>query len=644
LTIAQVRDRAFENAILPIVVMDTESQRFIDCNPAAVAIYGFGDRDATLGKTPADVSTPFQYDGSASDEMATRYIEKTLAEKEVVVEWRHQRPDGAIWDAEVHLMRLDVEGEVYIQFTVRDITKRKRAQKALEDSESRFRALFEHAGHAIVMVSNDEAFIDCNQKALEVFGCTYEQLVGRTPWRFSPPLQPDGRDSAKSAREKILAALNEGPQFFDWTHQRYDGTLFDAEVTLSAFRSQQGMTVFGMVQDISSRKQAERERQALHTQLIHSQKMEAVGRLAGGVAHDFNNLLGVIIGRTELILDALPEGHPLVGELRSIEEAAERSAALTRQLLAFARKQTVAPQVLNLNAVVERMIKMLRRLIGEAIELVFKPGAALANVTIDPSQVDQILANLCVNAKDAIGEVGAIVIETANTALDPAFCAEHPECTPCDYVMLAITDDGCGMTREIKARVFDPFFTTKPIGKGTGLGLSTVYGIVQQNQGAVYVYSEPGRGTSFKVFLPQTNHEASGERTSVLPEQFIGRGETILLVEDEPALCALGQTMLENLGFRVLPAGRPSSAIEFSKSHKGPIDLLMTDVIMPEMNGRELLEQLRQSRPALKCLFMSGYTADVIAHHGVLEEGMHFLPKPFGLNLLAEKVFDALSD
>ncbi len=394
--------------------------------------------------------------------------------------------------------------------------------------------------------------------------------------------------------------------------------------------------------DLSDRKRAEEARELLQSQLIQAQKMESMGRLAGGVAHDFNNMLGVIIGHTELALDRTAPEQPLHANLQEIQTAARRSSDLTRQLLAFARKQDVAPRVLDLNATVEGMLKMLRRLIGEDINLAWRPGHALWPVLIDPSQIDQILANLCVNARDAIHGVGRITIETETVSLDEPYCASHPGTAPGDYVRLAVSDTGCGMPPETLAKIFEPFFTTKRPGEGTGLGLATVYGIVQQNNGCIHVYSEPGHGSVFHVYLPR--HQASSAPSAPGEDDPLPRGsETILLVEDEPAILKTTRALLEKLGYRVLPAATPGEAIRLAKSHPGgEIQLLMTDVIMPGMNGRDLTKVLVFLCPGLHHLFMSGYTADVIAHHGVLDEGMHFLQKPFTLRKLAAAVRNAL--
>ncbi len=397
-----------------------------------------------------------------------------------------------------------------------------------------------------------------------------------------------------------------------------------------------------LIGEIVERKWAQEEKERLQEQLLQAQKMESVGQLAGGVAHDFNNMLGVILGRTELAMMNADPLDPIHATLKEIHKAARRSSDLTRQLLAFARKQTVAPKVLDLNETVASMLKILLRLIGEEINLVWKPGAVVWPVKMDPSQIDQLLANLCINARDAIAGVGKVTIETANITFDEAYCAVHPGFKPGDYVMLAVSDDGCGITADVKDHIFEPYFTTKDTGKGTGLGLATVYGIVKQNQGFINVYSEPGNGSTFKIYLARFAEgavEAISASTAATPT---GRGETLLLVEDEQAILEVGRTMLERLGYKVLTAATPGEALRQARAHAAEIQLLITDVVMPEMNGRQLEKLVSDIKPGLKCLFTSGYTANVIAHRGVLEKGVNFLPKPFSLEDLALKVREAL--
>jgi CheY-like chemotaxis protein len=360
------------------------------------------------------------------------------------------------------------------------------------------------------------------------------------------------------------------------------------------------------------------------------------------VAHDFNNMLQAILGNTSLALEELPPASPARECLEEVQKCTQRSADLTRQLLAFARKQTVAPRILDLNETIQGMLKMLRRLIGEDIDLAWMPGKELWMVNVDPSQVDQILANLCVNARDAIAGVGKITIETDNVSLDEAYCADHAGFVPGEYVLLAVSDDGCGMDAETLSHLFEPFFTTKALGQGTGLGLATVYGAVKQNHGFINVYSEPGQGTTFKIYLPR--HAAKAVPLAEAgPAQAEGRGsETILLVEDEPAILRIATKTLEWLGYRVLAARTPGEAIRLAKEHRGRIDLLMTDVVMPEMNGRDLARNLQSLYPDIRRLFMSGYTANVIAHQGVLDPGVHFLQKPFSLQHLGAKIREVL--
>jgi PAS domain S-box-containing protein len=384
--------------------------------------------------------------------------------------------------------------------------------------------------------------------------------------------------------------------------------------------------------------QSEKKRNSLEKQLIQAQKMESVGRLAGGVAHDYNNMLSIITGYTEMALEGVEPGSPRHADLQEVLAAARRSTDITRQLLAFARKQTIAPKVLDLNQTVESILKMLRRLIGEDIDLAWLPGRNARPVKIDPSQIDQILANLCVNARDAISGVGKITIETCSKKFDEAYCAYHEGFVPGQFVMLAVSDDGCGIAPKVMSQIFEPFFTTKPVGEGTGLGLATVYGIVKQNNGFINVYSEPEKGTTIRIYLPQHSGKANGVHPEGRAQIPSSQGETILLVEDDKSILKLGARMLNHLGYTILTASTPSEAMALAKQHSDKIDLMITDVVMPEMNGRELAGDLQTLYPDMKILFMSGYTSNVIAHRGVLEEAVRFIPKPFSLEDLSVAV------
>ena len=391
------------------------------------------------------------------------------------------------------------------------------------------------------------------------------------------------------------------------------------------------------------RRRRQENEKKLQAQLNQAQKMEAIGTLAGGVAHDFNNLLTVIKGYAEIaLLQIKPEqvGHE---ELQGILQAAQRSAELTRQLLAFARKQTVAPQKLDLNRAVTGMLTMLNRLIGEGIDLRWLPAGDLWPVRIDPGQVDQILANLCVNARDALVGSGRISIETTNIVLDNDYCAGHADASPGEYVLLTVSDNGAGMDREVQDHIFEPFFTTKAVGKGTGLGLATVYGIVRQNEGFINFYSEPGRGTTFRTYLPRRDGERPEAAAAPAAAPPVASGETILLVEDDEIILKVTTRILASLGYKVLAAATPNSALKLAKEYPQKIDLLLSDVVMPELNGQELAARISALKPGIRCLFMSGYTADVISNNGLLAEGINFLAKPFSLPELAAKVRSSLA-
>lgn len=402
------------------------------------------------------------------------------------------------------------------------------------------------------------------------------------------------------------------------------------------------MKSLGTVQDITERKKAENEQEKLMAQLIQAQKMESVGRLAGGIAHDYNNISSIIIGYSELALENVEHGDPLHDDLKEILTAAKRSTEITQQLLAFARQQTIEPKILDLNDTISNMLKMLRRLIGEDIDLAWLPGVELWPIEMDPSQIDQIMANLCVNARDAIADVGKMTVETKNISFDENYCSDHRGFSPGEYVLLAVSDDGSGIAPEILEKIFEPFFTSKSLGEGTGLGLATVYGIVKQNKGFINVYSEQGKGTTIKVYLSRHSGQTDVIKHQEISEIPLSCGETILLVEDEGSILKLGKRILGELGYTVLAATSPSEAVSLAKEYAGEIDLLITDVVMPEMNGHELSKLLQKAYLNLKVIFMSGYTANIIAHRGVLDDNVNFIPKPFSKEDMAVNVREVL--
>lgn len=523
-----------------------------------------------------------------------------------------------------------------------DITERKKMEEALRESERKVRAIFDLSFEFIGLLTPDGILLDANKTALDFAGVQLSDVVGKpfweTPWwSHSPEMQARIRSAVENAAKGTLVRE-------EAIHPAHDGSLHSIDFTLKPVKDETGKITLLIPEgrDITENKQAELKQLRLQNQLAQAQKLESVGRLAGGVAHDFNNMLGVIIGHSEIALAQLDSAQPLHASLMEIYKAASRSADLTRQLLAFARKQTIAPKVLDLNKTVEGMLNMLHRLIGEDINLNWQPDANLWPVKIDPSQVDQILANLCINARDAITDIGKITIKTSNNTFNKDYCAIHTDVVPGEYVQLAISDTGHGMDKVTLAHIFEPFFTTKDIGKGTGLGLATVYGAVKQNNGFVKVYSEPEQGTTFTIYLPRHVGSNLQIQAGQPTEPALGGQETILLVEDDPAILQMVKMMLTELGYTLLSSSTPGEAISQAQEYAGEIHLLVTDVIMPEMNGLDLAENLLSLYPHLKRLFMSGYTADIIAHHGVLDEGVHFIQKPFSIKDLATKIREAL--
>ncbi|NOZ25888.1 MAG: PAS domain S-box protein [Nitrospirae bacterium] len=512
-----------------------------------------------------------------------------------------------------------------------DVTKEREARRALRESERRYRDFFMEDITGDFILAPDGELLDCNPAFLRIMGfkSVEEARKHNLTTMFSSP----------EAGEDLINLLRKEKRVLDHEIEirRADGKPIEViENVIGKFDDSGNLVgIQGYLFDVTGRKRLER-------QLLQAQKMEAVGRLAGGVAHDFNNQLSVIIGYSEMALEEEPPGSVRHDYFQEILKAAQHSADLTRQLLAFARQQIIAPKVLDLNDAVTNVLRMLRRLIGEDIELIWRPGEGLYKVKIDPAQIDQILANLLVNARDSISGVGRIVIRTENVTFDEAYCADHLGFIPGEFVMLEVSDNGCGMDKETLDNIFEPFFSTKESGKGTGLGLATVYGIVKQNEGFINVYSEPGEGTIFRIYLRRFVEESAPVPEPAAPGRIQRGSETVLLVEDEVLIMKMARRMLERLGYTVLTARSPLEALRLVETYPGDIDLLITDIVMPEMNGRTLADRLCSKRPALKCLFMSGYTADAIAHSGVLEEGVHFIQKPFSIRDLAGKVREAL--
>ncbi|MBU4276065.1 MAG: PocR ligand-binding domain-containing protein [Proteobacteria bacterium] len=524
----------------------------------------------------------------------------------------------------------------------KEINERKQAEAALRDSEARLRTLIHTIPDLVWLKDQQGTYTLCNSRFESFFGASEKNIIGKSDYDFVDKEMADHfrrHDKIAMAQGKPSKNVEE-VTFADDGHREILETIKTPMYTSDG----QLAGVLGIGRDITERTRAQEEKLLLEEQYHQAQKVESIGRLAGGVAHDYNNALSVIIGFTELAMDEVDPAGPLRANLDQVLTAAQRAADITRQLLAFARKQPIAPQVLDLNGIVESMLKMLRRLISEEIDLTWAPGTELWPVKLDPSQVDQILANLCVNARDAIEEQGKITIETGNATFDDAYCADHSGFIPGEFVLLAVSDNGCGIGKDILDNMFEPFFTTKDADKGTGLGLSTVYGIVKQNKGFINVYSEPGEGTTIKLYLPRHQGEAVaalGPDPEGLPQ---GRGETILLVEDDLPIIKLAKKTLQGLGYKVLAARTPFEAMALAEQHPGGIDLLLTDVIMPQMNGRDLALRLQTLFPKLKCVFMSGYTANVIAHHGVLDQGVHFIQKPFYKKDMAKMVRKALDE
>ncbi|HEA69388.1 MAG TPA: hybrid sensor histidine kinase/response regulator [Desulfobacterales bacterium] len=549
--------------------------------------------------------------------------------------------------AEVALHKAHDELEIKVEERTADLTEanvllnqeikeHKQTEEALKESERRLSKAqrIAHIGNWELNLITNELF--WSDEVYRLFGLKPQQF-GASYEAFLDNIHPDDRDLVNKAYTDSLK--NKIPYQIVHRLLLKDKTVKYVTEMCETFYDDSGEPILsvGTIQDITEQKN-------LEAQLLQSQKMEAIGKLSGGVAHDFNNLLTSITGNAELLSMKLQKDSPLKEYAKEISKASDRAASLTRQLLAFSRKQVLQPKVMSLNGAILDMEKMLRRLIGEDIDLKTTLSDELGNVEADPGQVEQVILNLCVNARDAMPRGGKITIETANVELDESYTRTHRTVIPGPYVMMAISDDGSGMDKETQSRIFDPFFTTKERGKGTGLGLSTVYGIVKQSEGNIWVYSEPGKGTTFKIYLPRVEKSVEKIVKTKEPVKSLTGTETVLVVEDDGMVRKLAHKVLKDYGYKVLVAENGKEGLKICEENKGPIHLMLTDVVMPEMGGRKLADHLKDLRPEIKVLYMSGYTDNTIVHHGILDKGMNFIQKPFTPETLAAKVRGMLEE
>jgi PAS domain S-box-containing protein len=551
------------------------------------------------------------------------------------VETQFRRKDGTVRNVLLRSSPRDpADLSVGVIFTALDITERKRAEETLQESEEKYRLLVNQIP-AVVYIGYPDWSLDCfDRKIEELTGYAKEDFDSRRR-TWLDLVFPEDIDKAK----KRFRAAVKGDGSYVTEHRIRNKT---GEVSWIQARNRIILDAAGKVEYISGVFFDITERKKMEDQLSKAQKMEVVGLLAGGVAHDFNNLLTAIMGYSDMIMMRLRQEDPLYPYVQEISKAAARGASLTHQLLAFSRKQILQPQVVNLNEVVLGMENMLRRLIGEDIDLLTSIDQELGFVKADPGQIEQIIMNLAVNAREAMPHGGNLTIETANVSLDQSYTRGHIDVSPGPYVMLAMSDNGLGMDAGTISHIFEPFFTTKETGKGTGLGLATVYGIVKQSGGHIWVYSEPGQGTTFKIYLPRVEELPEEAKPKAAAPAFLGGNETILVVEDDAVLRELISTALRTYGFTVMEAEHGGEALLICEREQAPIHLMLTDVVMPQMSGSALAERLKQLHPEMKIIFMSGYTENAIVHHGVLYAQVNFIPKPFKMLALMQKIREVL--
>jgi two-component system cell cycle sensor histidine kinase/response regulator CckA len=621
----------FDRNPAPMWVYDLQTLEFLAINDAAVAQYGYS-REEFLGMTLRDIRPPEEVPVLLESH---RTSPPGFTSSGI---FRHRTRDGSIISVEIrsHDMAFGRRSGRVVLAT--NVTEALHVQEELRTMSERFRVLVDASPVAIVGFEPDRKVQSWNQAAERMFGWREAEVVGK-PF-----------PGASGGEVSALLSEADGGQSLSGVMaiaEQRDGTSLEVSVSSAPLRNSRGEIVgfVGVFEDVTDRRRTELALRTSEEQLRHAQKMEAIGRLAGGVAHDFNNILTAIQSYAEFLALELDTDPRYRDDIREIQKAADRAAQLTHQLLAFSRKQVLRPEAIDLNLIVTETERMLRRVIGEDIELVTRLAPVLGPLQGDAGQLSQVLVNLAINARDAMPEGGRLLIETMTVNLDEEYASRHREAVAGPHVLLSVSDTGIGMDGETKSRIFEPFFTTKEQGKGTGLGLSMVYGFVRQSGGSIWVYSEPGEGTTFKIYLPQAPHQGAGALTSAgraHPRKAVAAGTTVLLVEDELAVRQVATRTLVEHGYAVLEAANGREALALALSHQGPIDLVLTDMVMPEMRGGELAERLRQERPEARLLMMSGYTEEAASRQAILAAGSAFLEKPFTASRLLEKVEEVL--
>ncbi|MGH9749227.1 MAG: PAS domain S-box protein, partial [Candidatus Polarisedimenticolia bacterium] len=627
----------FEGAPLAISTFDGDG-RYLQANPALCHLLDLTEEELRE-RTVFDVTHP-------EDRDLMRWMLREAREGRGApsAERRFVRLDGMTVWARSTVSWIEVSGEEPGHFLsmAQDTTDRRRAEEALGTLEARRGAIVQAALDAIVSIDHQGRVLEFNPAAERIFGYRRDEALGRKLADLIVPPAQRARHEAGLARYLSTGEKRVIGRRIELTALRAGGVEIPVELSIIEMPGTQPPIFTGFIRDLTERRQADEALRVKEEQLRQAQKMEAIGRLAGGVAHDFNNLLTVITGRSELLQARLAGNEPLRSEVAVIHGAAQRASGLTRQLLAFSRKQILQVRLLDLNEVVAGAETILRRLIGEDVELATVLRPDLGKVRADPGQIEQVIMNLAVNSRDAMPQGGRLTLETAGVVLDQAYRMQHPPAVPGPYVMLAVSDTGVGMDADTRAHLFEPFFTTKA--QGTGLGLATVYGIVKQSEGYVWVYSEPGQGTTFKVYLPRAEEGArprAAEEPTAPPPPSPGSG-TVLVVEDEEVVRNLVHEILDRCGYTVLEARDAQDARRICDEYRGEIDLLLTDVVMPQMNGRALANAVIAMRPSMRVLYMSGYTDDAVVRHGILEQHVAFIQKPFTPDGLARKVRETL--